>query len=126
MVQPTVAILGASADRAKFGNKSVRAHLQAGYEVFPVNPKGGQIEGLAVYRTLAEVPATRLNRVSVYLPPSIAAATVDEILAKGCDEVWLNPGSESPEVLAKARKLGLDVIAACSIVDLGLTPAQFP
>ena len=42
MSQPTVAIIGASTDRSKFGNKSVRAHLQQGYEVFPVNPKGGE------------------------------------------------------------------------------------
>ena len=45
MAKPTVAILGASADRSKFGNKSVRAHAQAGYDVYPVNPKGGTIEG---------------------------------------------------------------------------------
>jgi predicted CoA-binding protein len=49
---PKVAILGASADRATFGNKSVRAHLAQGYTVYPVNPKGGQVEGLFVYRSL--------------------------------------------------------------------------
>ena len=46
---PTVAILGASADRSKFGNKAVRAFLARGYTVYPVNPKGGEIEGLAAY-----------------------------------------------------------------------------
>jgi predicted CoA-binding protein len=126
MSQRTVAILGASSDRSKFGNKSVRAHLRAGYEVFPVNPKGGQIEGLAAYRNLAEVPAAHLNRISVYLPPAIGLAALDEIAARGCDELWFNPGSESPEILAKARALGLRPIAACSIVDLGLSPSQFP
>lgn len=126
MSKPTVAILGASADRSKFGNKSVRAHLQAGYEVFPVNPKGGQIEGLPVSRSLGEVPAERLDRVSVYLPPAIGLAALEEIAAKGCREVWLNPGSESPQILAKANELGLRVIADCSIIDLGLSPSQFP
>jgi uncharacterized protein len=125
MPQPTVAILGASADRAKFGNKSLRAHLQAGYQVFPVNPKGGQIEGLAVYRSLDEVPAAHLQRVSVYLPPTVGLAALDVIAAKGCDEVWFNPGSESAGVLAEARRLGLKAVAACSIVDLGLSPSQF-
>lgn len=126
MPKPTVAILGASADRAKFGNKSVRAHAQAGYEVYPVNPKGGQIEGLAAYRTLAEVPVDRLDRISVYLPPAIGLGALAEIAAKGCDEVWFNPGSESREILAKAHSLGLEAIADCSIVDLGLSPSQFP
>jgi uncharacterized protein len=126
MSKPTVAILGASADRSKFGNKSVRAHAQAGYDVYPVNPKGGQIEGLAVYRTLADVPVSRLDRVSVYLPPLAGLEMVGEIAAKGCDELWFNPGSESPEILARARRLGLKAIADCSIVSLGLSPSQFP
>ncbi len=126
MAKPTVAILGASTDRSKFGNKSVRAHLQAGYDVFPVNPKGGQIEGLVVSRTLADVPVEHLDRVSVYLPPAVGLGALDEIAAKGCDELWLNPGSESQEILAKARQLKLKTIADCSIVDLGLSPSQFP
>jgi uncharacterized protein len=126
MPKPTVAILGASTDRAKFGNKSLRAHLHAGYDVYPVNPKGGTIEGLAVSRSLAEVPAPHLDRVSVYLPPALGLAALDQIAAKGAREVWFNPGSESPELLARASELGLNAIAACSIVDLGLSPAQFP
>ena len=126
MQKRTVAILGASADRSKFGNKSVRAHARAGYEVYPVNPKGGTIEGLPAYRSLAEVPAERLNRISVYLPPAIGLSALTEIAAKGCDELWFNPGSESPELIARARQLGLHAIADCSIVDLGLSPSQFP
>jgi predicted CoA-binding protein len=126
MDQPTVAILGASADRSKFGNKSVRAHAHAGYRVFPVNPKGGTIEGLDVYPSLDAVPAAHLNRVSVYLPPAVGLTLLDAIAAKGCDEVWFNPGSESREIFDRARQLGLHVVAACSIVDLGLSPSQFP
>jgi len=122
---PSVAILGASADRTKFGNKSVRAHLQQGYDVYPVNPRGGEIEGLTVYQTLADVPVQRLTRISVYLPPHIVLKMLDEVVAKGCDEFWLNPGSDSNEVVAKARELGLDPIVACSIVDVGVSPHQF-
>ncbi len=125
MSKPTVAILGASADRSKFGNKSVRAHLQQGYNVYPVNPRGGEIEGLTVYETLADVPVERLTRISVYLPPHIVVKMLDEVVAKGCDEFWLNPGSDSDEVVAKARELGLDPIIACSIVDVGVSPQQF-
>lgn len=122
----TVAVVGASADRAKYGNKSVRAHQAAGYEVYPVNPKGGTIEGLTAYRSLAEIPIDHLSRVSVYLPPAAGLTLLDEIAAKGCDEVWFNPGSESAELLAKARATGLNAIASCSIVDLGMSPSQFP
>lgn len=122
---PTVAILGASADRNKFGNKSIRAHQQQGFTVYPVNPKGGEIEGLPVYKSLAEAPPGRLDRISVYLPPHILMQVLPEIAARGAEEVWLNPGSDSDEAVDAARKLGLNVIQACSIVDLGVSPAQF-
>lgn len=121
----TVAILGASADRTKFGNKSVRAHLALGYDVYPINPRGGQIEELKVYERLSEVPVERFDRISLYLPPKVTLTLLDEIAEKGCDEFFLNPGSESDEVLERANQLGLEPIQACSIVDLGVSPAQF-
>ncbi|MGI9430487.1 MAG: CoA-binding protein [Bythopirellula sp.] len=122
MPRPTVAIIGASADRSKFGNKSVRAHLAQGYEVFPVNPKGGDIEGLLAFTSIADVPVEKLDRVSLYVPPHVGLAMIDQIAAKGCNELWLNPGSESDELAEKARELGLDPIIACSIVDVGVSP----
>lgn len=126
MAARTVAILGASSDRRKFGNKSVRAHVNAGYRVFPVNPAGGTCEGLPVAKSLDEVPVDRLDRISVYLPPHITLSVLAEIAAKGCDELWLNPGTSNEAVRLKAAELQLPVIEGCSIVDLGLSPAQFP
>lgn len=120
-----VAVLGASADRAKYGNKSVRAHHKAGWDVYPVNPRGGQIEGLASYAALAEVPV-ELDRVSVYLAPAIGEKLLPEIAAKGCRELWLNPGSESPALVNRAIELGLNPVLACSIIDVGFRPSDFP
>jgi predicted CoA-binding protein len=124
MSKPTVAILGASADRSKFGNKSVRAHLKAGYDVYPVNPKGGEIEGLTVYERLADIPVA-LERISSYLPPSIGLGVLEEVAAKGCAELWLNPGAATPELVRRAQSLGIRTINSCSIVQLGLSPSQF-
>jgi len=123
-VKPTIAILGASADRAKFGNKAVRAYAQAGYHVYPVNLKEIAIEGWPVFRSLSEIPVTELARVSVYLPPQVGLQVLREIARKTIGDVWFNPGADSREVLAKARELGLNVVAGCSIVALGVTPAQ--
>lgn len=124
MSKPTVAILGASRDREKYGNKSVRAHLSQGYDVYPVNPKVDDIEGLTAYARLADVPVDRLDRISVYLPPAVGMSLLEEIRDANAKEVWLNPGSGSEELLGKAEELGLEVIQACSIVDVGMSPSQ--
>jgi uncharacterized protein len=112
----TVAIIGASADRSKFSNKSIHAHLQAGYEVFPVNPKGERIEGLECYKSVLDIPVP-LDRVSLYLPASVGIKVLDDIAKKGCKELWVNPGAESPELMEKAKVLKLNAIYACSYMD---------
>ena len=89
-----------------------------------MNPKGGQIEGLPVFASLADVPAGKLNLISVYLPPAVGLNMLDEIANRGCDELWLNPGSDSPELVEKARALGLNVVQACSIVAVGISPSS--
>lgn len=124
MSAKTVAVIGASADRSKFSNKSVRAHLAQGWEVYPINPKGGEIEGLNVHASLRDVPV-RLDRVTMYLPPAAGIGVLPEVAAAKPGEFFVNPGAESDELVDKARALGLDPILACSIVDLGVTPADF-
>ena len=117
----TVAIIGASNDRVKYGNKAVRAYLRQGYTVYPVNLHEKCIEGLPAFRSIQDVP-TRPRLVSVYLPPALTLGVLPDIAAKGCDELWLNPGTESEEVLAEAARFGLNVIQACSIVGVGFSP----
>ena len=119
----TIAIIGASNDRNKFGNKAVRAYAQRSFTVWPVNPNETKIEGLTAYRSITEVPG-RPNRISVYLPPPVLLRVLPDIGRRGCDELWLNPGTESPEVVAEAARLGLNVIQACSIVAIGVSPEE--
>jgi uncharacterized protein len=120
---PTVAIIGASNDRAKWGNKSLRAFRQRGFAVYPVNPSEPVIEGLPSYKSITEVP-TRPEMISVYVRPQVLLKMLPEIAAKGCDELWLNPGTESDEVLAEAERLNLNVIQACSIIGVGVSPGS--
>jgi predicted CoA-binding protein len=123
---PTIAVIGASSDRSKFGNKCVRAYLQAGYQVFPVNPREARIEGQKVYATVGEIPDD-LDAASLYLPPPLTRKVLEELAAKGVSEVvYFNPGSADDEIVEEARRLGLPAQAACSIVAIGKTPSQFP
>jgi predicted CoA-binding protein len=119
----SVAIIGASSDRSKYGNKAVRAFLQQGYKVYPVNLTEADIEGLPVWKKISEIPE-RPDMVSVYVRPEVVLELLPEIAAKGCDELWLNPGAESEEVIAEAERLGLNVIQACSIVGVGVSPGR--
>jgi predicted CoA-binding protein len=120
----TIAIIGASPDRSKFGNRAVRAYLQQGWEVYPVHPTALQIEGQTSYPSIKDVPASTLERVSLYLPPARGLGVINEVAEKSVGEVWLNPGAESEELLEKGQALGLKMIAGCSIVDIGVSPYQ--
>lgn len=117
----TVAIIGASNDPRKYGNKAVRAYLRQGYTVYPVNLNEERIEGLSAFRSIRDV-SVRPNLISVYLPPALTLRILPDIAAKGCDELWLNPGTESEEVLLEAARLKLNVIQACSILGVGVSP----
>ena len=123
-IHHTIAVIGASADRSKFGNKCVRAFVRAGWQVFPVHPSANAIEGLPVFRSLAEVPPVHLDRVSVYLPPAVMMDVLDDMAMRPIGELWLNPGADAPQVAAKARQLGFNVICACSIVAIGASPHE--
>lgn len=120
----SIAIIGASADRKKFGNAAVRTYQDLGWTVYPVNPRADQIEGIKAYASITDVPAG-IDRVAVYLPPQVLLGILDDIAAAKPREVWLNPGTESDAVLEKAKALGLNVIQACSIVDRGVSPSKY-
>lgn len=117
----TVAVIGASSDRRKFGNKAVRAYAKHGYRVIPVNPHETTIEGLPAYPSVLAIPEA-IDLASVYVPPAVGARVIEELAQKGVGEVWLNPGAESDELVAHARALGLEPIVACSIIGVGENP----
>lgn len=122
---PTVAVIGASSNRRKYGNKAVRAFRQAGWTVYPVNLRAARIEDLEVFSSLAELP-TPVDRITIYLHPQDTLALLPQVQATGCDDIWLNPGSADRSVLERCDALGLTVVSACSIVAIGLSPADFP
>jgi predicted CoA-binding protein len=118
---PSVAVIGASSARHKFGNRAVRAYLRQGWTVYPVNPRETEIEGLPVFPSVSAIPGP-VDRASLYLPPELGLGVLEEIHRKGIRELWVNPGAESDELIARAEGLGLAPIQACSIVDIGERP----
>jgi len=121
------AVVGASADRAKYGNKVLRCYAQHGLPVVAVHPKLTNVEGrpghpslVAAKKAIGAVPA-----VSVVAPPAAAGAIVADALAAGVRHLWFQPGAEDAAAIATARAAGLEVIAdgPCLLVALGFHDA---
>jgi predicted CoA-binding protein len=126
MAEKTIAVIGASSDRRKYGNKCVRAYQRAGYRVYPVNLVEDEVEGEPVSRSVTEVPAD-LDLISLYLPPPRALKVLGAIAEKGAaDGVFFNPGTWDREVIAEAEELGIHARRECAIVAIGASPAQYP
>ena len=120
----TVAVVGASNHREKFGNKALRAFRDEGYTVVPINPHESEVEGIAAYRSVLDVPGT-IDMATVYVQPEVAYRLLDEFERKQIPEIWVNPGAESDELLTEARRRKLNVIAACSIIGIGKSPSKY-
>ncbi len=116
-----VAVIGASNRREKFGNRAVRAFLAEGYTVVPINPHETEVEGLAAYASVLDFPGP-IDMALFYVPPDVGERVIDEVARKQITEVWLNPGSESEALVARARSLSIRPIVACSIVAVGRNP----
>jgi predicted CoA-binding protein len=117
----TVAVIGASSNRQKFGNRAVRAYLREGYTVIPINPHEAAVEGIKAYRSVLDVPGP-IDMASFYVPPEIGEQVIEEVAQKQIREVWLNPGADSDALIARARALSIRPIVACSIIAVGQNP----
>jgi uncharacterized protein len=120
----TVAVIGASNDRSKFGNKAFRAFRAQGYTVIPINPNEREVEGTPAYASVLDVPGT-IDMATVYVQPAVTERLLPEFEQKQIAEIWVNPGAESDELLREARRRKLNVIAACSIIGIGRSPSEF-
>lgn len=117
----TVAVIGASNNPRKFGNRAVRAFRRQGYTVIPINPHEHEVEGLRTYRSVLDVPGP-IDMATMYVPPEIGEQVIEEVARKQIAEVWINPGAESDALLEKAKALAIEPIVACSIIGIGENP----
>ncbi len=120
----TVAVVGASNNRRKFGNIAVRAFQKAGYNVIPITPAATEVEGLRAYASVLDVAET-IDLATIYVRPAIGAQVIEQLAEKGIPEVWLNPGAGSSAIVARARALGIRPVEGCSIIRIGFSPSEF-
>lgn len=120
----TVAIIGASSDRNKYGNKALRAFAHQGHTVYAINPNEHEIEGHKTYASVLDVPGP-IDMATVYVQPEIGVRVMDDLAKKQIGEVWLNPGADDDAVVERAQELGLKTIQACSIIGIGERPSNY-
>jgi predicted CoA-binding protein len=113
------AVVGASTDREKYGNKVLRVYRQNNLDAVPINPKANQVEGLKAYSDLASVPGT-VDGVSIITPPAVTENVVAEAVKRGIKNIWMQPGAESALAIDLAEQGGANVIAGgpCILVSL--------
>jgi predicted CoA-binding protein len=120
MPQPnSVAILGASDKPERYSNMLIKRLRGKGHQVFPINPAFREIDGIPVYRSLAELPPG-VDVLSVYMNASRTDAIADAILASGIPRVIFNPGAENPALAERLAAKGVQVEDACSLVLSGI------
>ena len=120
----TVAVIGASSDRNKFGNKALRAFAKQGFTVLAINPNEAEVEGYRTYPSVLDVPG-EIDMATMYVQPEVGVRVVEELARKKVGEVWINPGADAPAVVRRARELGLKTIQACSIMGIGESPGRY-
>jgi predicted CoA-binding protein len=109
------AVVGASGDRSKFGNITFRELQRRGKQVYPVNPRAAEIEGIVCYPDLAALPES-VDRVLIVVPPERAERVVRQAAEAGLTRVWFQPGAESDAALAYCEAHGMEAIAGHCIL----------
>lgn len=120
LAAPAFGVVGASANREKYGNKVLRCYLQNGRKVVPVNPNEPEIEGIPCSATIKDLPQN-VESISMITPPTVTAQLVPLAIEKGIKNIWMQPGAEHPEAVALCRERGVNVISdgSCVLVVLG-------
>lgn len=114
------AVIGASTDRKKFGNKVLRCYLQHYKTVYPVNPREGFIEGLICMNNINDLPKT-VKSISIVTPPSVTEKIVEQAIEKGIKNIWMQPGADSEAAIKNCIEHHVNIIAQgpCILVELG-------
>ncbi len=115
MGQKRFAVIGATDNPEKYGNQIVKNLRSRGYEVYPVNPRLKELEGLDCYPAITDVPV-RVDVVDFVVPPKATEEILKQCQALGLDRIWLQPGSESEAAIAYCHENNLKVVHSVCVM----------
>ncbi|HEY3320437.1 MAG TPA: CoA-binding protein [Planctomycetota bacterium] len=113
------AVAGASDNPEKYGHKCFAALQNSGRNVYPIHPVAQTVLGQAAFTSLSAIPQP-VESLSIVTSPAVTEKLVDEAIAAGVKNIWMQPGAESPAAVEKATQAGLNVISGgpCLLVTL--------
>jgi len=109
MAKKRFAVVGATDNPEKYGNKIVKNLKSRGYEVYPINPKLKELEGLSCYPSLDEIPV-KVDVVDFVVPPKSTEEVLRQCRELGLNHIWLQPGSESEAAIDFCHKNNMKVV----------------
>lgn len=114
----TWAVVGATENPEKFGNKIYKKLKKFGYEVYAVNPTYDTVDGDICYKDLASIPA-KVDCVDVVVAPERAKLVLEEVINLGIENIWFQPGTFTPEIIDASEVAGVNsVYYNCVLVEL--------
>ncbi|MCC2645900.1 MAG: CoA-binding protein [Burkholderiales bacterium] len=120
LASPAFAVIGASNNRDKFGNKVLRCFIKHKKTVYPIHPIEKEIEQLRCLKSVAQLPDT-VESISIITPPLLTEKIIAQAVNKGIKNIWMQPGAASQSAIDECIRNGINVIAngPCILVELG-------
>jgi hypothetical protein len=115
MAQKIFAVIGASDNPDKYGNRIVKNLKSRGYKIYPVNPRLEKVEGLKCYPSVASIPE-KVDVVDFVVPPAATEATLKECVSLGLRRIWLQPGSESQAAIDFCHANNLKIVHSVCVM----------
>ena len=107
--QRRFAVVGSFRNKEKFAYRILIDLKKKGYEVFPVNPRLGEVEGRVCYKTISDIPHS-VDVANIVTPPQVTESILKECLQKGIKMAWLQPGAESQDTIKFCHDNDIKVI----------------
>ena len=107
--QKRFAIAGSFRSESKYAYQILKTLKKKGYEIYPVNPRLKEVEGLTCYPSIGDIPGG-VDVVDIVTPSQVTEKTVRECKEKGITRVWIQPGAESEDAIKFCKDNGINVV----------------
>lgn len=117
--QSRFAVVGSFRNESKYAYRILKTLKDKGYEVYPINPRLKEVEGVACYVSVKDIPVV-VDVADIVTPPEITKKVVRECREKGITRVWLQPGAESKEVIKFCKENNIKVVYNLCVMMEGI------